>query len=133
MVTTNWQPQLAKSTNIQLGNIAQQVSGLAIGSIASFGGIPQVAQIGQGLTEASNNYSIYNQYAVANPRNNFSIPGVLYPDFRARKGYQNPLQIRLDGASAALRGSVKSLIQRRVMLQHVGMMLLKRGRHLEIR
>lgn len=120
MVTTNWQPQLAKSTNIQLGSAAQQLSGLAIGSVASFGGIPQVAQIGQSLTGTSNNYSIYNRFAVADPRNNFSIPGVLYPDFRARKGYQNPLQIRLDGTSAALRGSVKSLVLAAANAAYVG-------------
>jgi hypothetical protein len=111
---------LAKSTNIQLGNVAQQLTGLAIGSLASFGGIPQVAQIGQSIVDSSNNYSILSTYAVADPRNNFSIPGVAYPDFRARKGYRNPLEIRLDGASAATRGSIKAAIYAAANASYVG-------------
>jgi len=111
---------LAKSTNIQLGNVAQQLTGLAIGSLASFGGIPQVAQIGQSIVDSSNNYSIRSTYAVADPRNNFSIPGVAYPDFRARKGYKNPLEIRLDGASAATRGSIKAAIYAAANASYVG-------------
>jgi hypothetical protein len=111
---------LAKSTNIQLGNIANQITGLAIGSLASFGGIPQVAQIGQSIVDNSTNYSIRSTYAVADPRNNFSIPGVAYPDFRARKGYKNPLEIRLDGASAATRGSIKAAIYAAANASYVG-------------
>jgi hypothetical protein len=111
---------LAKSTNIQLGNIANQITGLAIGSLASFGGIPQVAQIGQSIVDNSTNYSIRSTYAVADPRNNFSIPGIAYPDFRARKGYKNPLEIRLDGASAATRGSIKAAIYAAANASYVG-------------
>lgn len=111
---------LAKSTNIQLGNVTQQLTGLAIGSLASFGGIPQVAQIGQSIVDSSNNYSIRSTYAVADPKNNFSIPGVAYPDFRARKGYRNPLEIRLDGASAATRGSIKAAIYAAANASYIG-------------
>ena len=100
-----WQPKLAQTTNIQLGNLVQNIAGFGTNLLGSQTGIPQVAQVGNSLLELSNNYSVKQQYAVAELGANRDFPGVLYPDFRARKGY-NPPMIRLDGASAALRGSV---------------------------
>jgi len=101
----SWQSKLAQTTNIQLGNMAQNIAGFGTNLLGSVTGIPQVAQVGNSLLELSNNYSVKNQYAVAELGSNRDLPGVMYPDFRARKGY-NPPMIRLDGASAALRGSI---------------------------
>lgn len=100
-----WQSKLAHTTNIQLGNITQNIAGFSTNILGSQTGIPQVAQVGNSLLESSNNYSVKNQYAVAELRSNRDIPGVQYPDFRARKGYIPPL-FRLDGTSAATRGSI---------------------------
>jgi len=104
-----WLPQTAQTTNIQPGDILLRASGVALNSISSLSGIPQVAQIGQSMLNGSDNYSIYDQYQVANVANNKPIFGVKYPDFRSRKGYgTNPVGTRLDGLGAALRGSIKA-------------------------
>ena len=104
----NWKPQLATTTNIQLEDIGQQALGLGANAIASLAGIPQVAQVGQSFLSLTNVSDIRSQFAVAAVGNNRPLPGVQYPDFRSRKGYGNPLQVRLDGGSAALRGSFKA-------------------------
>jgi hypothetical protein len=104
-----WLPQTAQTTNIQPGDILLRASGVALNSVSSLSGIPQVAQIGQSMLNGSDNYSIYNQYQVADAGNNKPIFGVKYPDFRSRKGYgTNPIGTRLDGLGAALRGSIKA-------------------------
>ena len=104
-----WLPQSPQTTNIQPGNIFQRISGLAVNSISSLSGVPQIAQIGQSMLNSSDNYSIYNQYQVAAVGNNKPIFGVNYPDFRSRKGYRtNPIGTRLDGLGASLRGSIKA-------------------------
>jgi hypothetical protein len=104
-----WLPQTAQTTNIQPGDILLRAAGVAANSLSSLSGIPQVAQIGQSMLNASDNYSIYNQYQVADAGNNKPIFGVKYPDFRSRKGYRtNPVGTRLDGLGAALRGSIKA-------------------------
>jgi hypothetical protein len=100
-----WSSGLAQTTNIQLGNVVQNIAGFGTNLLGSVTGIPQVAQVGNSLLELGNNYSVKNQYAVAELRSNRDQPGVAYPDFRSRKGYIPPL-VRVDGASAALRGSV---------------------------
>ena len=101
----SWQSKPAQTTNIQLGNIVQNIAGFGTNLLGSQMGIPQVAQVGNSLLDLSTNYSVKNQYAVAELHANRDLPGVMYPDFRARKGYVPPM-IRLDGASAALRGSI---------------------------
>ena len=104
-----WLPQTAHTTNIQPGDILLRAAGVALNSVSSLSGIPQVAQIGQSMLNGSDNYSIYNQYQVADAGNNKPIFGVKYPDFRSRKGYRtNPVGTRLDGLGAALRGSIKA-------------------------
>ena len=104
-----WLPQTAQTTNIQPGDILLRAAGVALNSVSSLSGIPQVAQIGQSMLNGSDNYSIYNQYQVADAGNNKPIFGVKYPDFRSRKGYRtNPVGTRLDGLGAALRGSIKA-------------------------
>lgn len=104
-----WLPQTAQTTNIQPGDILLRAAGVALNSVSSLSGIPQVAQIGQSMLNGSDNYSIYNQYQVADAGNNKPIFGVKYPDFRSRKGYgTNPVGTRLDGLGAALRGSIKA-------------------------
>ena len=104
-----WKSGLAQTTNIQLGNVVQNIAGFGTNLLGSVTSIPQVAQVGNSMLELSNNYSVKNQYAVANLESNRDFPGVAYPDFRARKGYFPPL-VRLDGTSAALRGSVIAAI-----------------------
>ena len=109
----DWRPAEPKTTNITLGGIAQRATGTAISSLSGLGGVPQVAQIGQSLTNSSENYSIKQQYAVSNITQMKPIPGVKYPDFRARKynlkGSDDSnialVTTRIDGTSAAIRGS----------------------------
>jgi hypothetical protein len=112
----DWSPAQSKTTNITLGSIAQRATGTAIGSLSGLGGVPQVAQVGQSLTDASENYSVKQQYAVSditqmNRKGLFAA--VKYPDFRARKynlqGGDSNIALtttRLDGTSAAIRGSI---------------------------
>ena len=104
----NWTPLRAKTTNITIGNIAQKLTGLAAGSIGSLSGIPQVAQIGQSLTDSSENYSVKSTYAVSSLKAMKSTDniGIKFPDFRARKfgGDSNALATkRLDGTAVSLR------------------------------
>ena len=96
-----WQSKVADTTNIQIGGIgnAKQV---VVNSFSSFAGIPQIAQVGNSMKESGVN-SPKNQYAVSALGSYNDIPGIKYPDFRARKGLE---LIRLDGASAVTRGSV---------------------------
>lgn len=109
-IASNWIPLQSKTTNITPGSLLQSATGTAIGSLGSLGGIPQVTQIGQSITDSSKNYSIKSSYAVAAETQMKPIPGVQYADFRARKfvfkGADTNIggtTIRLDGASAALR------------------------------
>lgn len=111
----DWTPAQSKTTNITIGGIAQRATGTAVGSLSGFGGVPQVAQVGQSLTDASENYSVKQQYAVSditqmNRKGVFAA--VKYPDFRARKynlqGGDSNIALtttRLDGTSAAIRKS----------------------------
>jgi hypothetical protein len=113
-----WTPLAPKGSNIQPGGIAQQLTGFGISSAASFFGIPQVAQVGNELLELSENYSPYNRYNVGTARSMRPLPGVKYADFRSRKFVkgdsisetilENIAGTRLDGTSAALRGSLKA-------------------------
>jgi len=116
-----WTPLQAKTTNITLGNVAQKAAGFAAGAIGSLSGIPQVAQVGQSLTDSSTNYSIKSTYAVAAPNAMKSTDniGIKFPDFRARKfptkkdAQGNKIENadiklgiaskRVDGAASALR------------------------------
>jgi hypothetical protein len=102
-------PSIATTTNIQLGNVAQQLAGIGTNILGSLSGIPQVTQIGNSLLELSDNYSIYSKYAVADVSSMRSLPGLQYPDFRSTKGFRAPLEVRIDGASAVLRGSKKAI------------------------
>ena len=66
---------------------------------------PVTIRLGQSIINSTNRNSIYQQYAVANPRNNFKIPGLQYQDFRSFKGWDTAaiIEKRIDGASAILR------------------------------
>jgi hypothetical protein len=98
-----WSAQLAETTNIQLGNTAQNVAGYSTNLLSGATGIPQVAQVGNSLLGSSTNYSPLRQFQVSQLNSYRDIPGIAYPDFRARKpGFSR----RLDGTSAATRGSV---------------------------
>jgi hypothetical protein len=104
------------NTNIQIDNVAgalgQRLTGIASTAIASQLGVPQVAQIGQSLTQASENYNPGLFYTSVPFTNLNKIPGVLYQDFRSRKGYSTRTitSLRLDGASAVTRNLKKPWI-----------------------
>lgn len=101
----SWSSQIATTNNIQLKSVAKKAGGIAISALGGVAGIPQVVQIGSSLFGESTTYSVsaLDQYN--------DVPGVLYPDHRARKGGEtwNPLLNRRDGASAAARGSLVAL------------------------
>lgn len=90
--------------NVQPGNSAQQLTGLAALSLASNLGIPQVAQVGQSVI-SQGNYDVASQYNAVPFTNLNKIPGVAYQDFRARKGFDSVdlISKRLDGGAAATR------------------------------
>lgn len=90
--------------NVQAGNSAQQLTGLAALSLASNLGIPQVGQIGQSVI-GQGNYDVASQYNAVPFTNLNKFPGVVYADFRARKGFDSVdlISKRLDGGAAATR------------------------------
>jgi hypothetical protein len=97
------------NTNVTMDNIGgllfQRTTGLASTAIASQLGIPQVAQIGQSLIQSSENYNQGFIYTSVPFTNLNKLPGILYQDFRSRKGYsaRTATAIRLDGAAAIAR------------------------------
>ena len=101
-----WEPYgPALSTNIDGSIAAQRLLAATITAGASIAGIPQLAQI----TLSSFKNVPTGLYAVPPASAINNIPGVSIPDFRSRKGYgPQSIQIRLDGLSAATRGSVKA-------------------------
>jgi hypothetical protein len=114
-----WASKRSETTNIQLGNIIQNIAGFGTNVLGSATGIPQVAQVGNSLLGASTNSSPLEQYAVSELGSYRDIPGILYPDFRARKGYIPPMN-RVDGASAALRGSILAGVYAAASLSPLG-------------
>jgi len=104
------------NTNIQLDNVGgvlgQRLTGIASTTLGSQLGVPQVAQIGQSLTQASENYNPGLFYTSVPFTNLNKLPGVLYQDFRSRKGYSTRTltSLRLDGSSAVTRNLKKPWI-----------------------
>lgn len=92
--------------NVEAGNSAQQLTGLAALSLASNLGIPQVGQIGQSVI-GQGNFDVASQYNAVPFTNLNKLPGVAYQDFRARKGFDSVdlISKRLDGGAAATRRS----------------------------
>jgi hypothetical protein len=90
--------------NVQPGNSAQQLTGLAALSLASNLGIPQVGQVGQSVI-GQGNYDVASQYNAVPFINLNKLPGIAYQDFRARKGFDSVdlISKRLDGGAAAVR------------------------------
>lgn len=90
--------------NVQPGNSAQQLTGLAALSLASNLGIPQVGQVGQSVI-GQGNFDVASQYNAVPFTNLNKLPGVAYQDFRARKGFDSVdlISKRLDGGAAAVR------------------------------
>jgi hypothetical protein len=96
--------------NVEAGNSAQQLTGLAALSLASNLGIPQVGQVGQSVI-GQGNYDVASQYNAVPFTNLNKLPGVAYQDFRARKGFDSVdlISKRLDGGAAATRrGDLKT-------------------------
>lgn len=99
-----WASPAAETTNIQLSNVAAAGAGFVVSSLAGIAGLPQVVQVGSSIFGDVIHSSTFAVSALDQYNN---LPGVLYPDHRARKGKNNwnPLLNRRDGASAALRKS----------------------------
>lgn len=101
------------SRNVEAGNSAQQLTGLAVLSLASNLGIPQVAQLGQSVV-GQGNYDVASQYNAVPFTNLNKFPGITFPDFRARKGFDSAdlISKRADGASAVTRGTLGEIKDR---------------------
>ena len=96
---------VSDSTNIELGNEAARTAAiLGLNAISGFSGSPRAFQLGAAGIRALENESA--RYATVPFKNLKRMPFEVYPDFRARKGWQEgaALNKRLDGASAAARG-----------------------------
>ena len=114
-VWARWQAPEASSTNVTAGGIGTKLLGSAILGAASGLGVPQVAQFGQAVFQnglSTENSIDIPQYSTLTLDQLKPFPGVLYSDFRSRRILKNfgkdLLGIRLDGASAVLRGSFKA-------------------------
>lgn len=124
----NWRANDFIHTNVDIKTPIANVLGLAALSAGSLLGIPQIGQIGTALIDGyedslSGTYSTLPLNKLTNklfPNTNITSP-ILYPDFRSRINISNDSNvsggdqalayaraIRLDGFSAALRGSVKA-------------------------
>lgn len=108
-----WTAGEPSATNISLGTVS--VTGIGIGAsiIGSLSGVPQVTQITNSLLNLTPP-SLTSTYTTLEKSQFKPVPGVQYSDFRSRLILQNTLQnstkIRLDGASATLRGSKRAAI-----------------------
>lgn len=125
---TNWTPSQFIHTNVNIQTSLNNLYGLASVAAGSLMGIPQIGQVGAALINGFDDTlsGTYRTLPLDKLTNNL-IPGtdittpVLYPDFRSRINVSldsnlavgNQLlsyaqSIRLDGLSAALRGSIKA-------------------------
>lgn len=124
----NWRAGDFIHTNVNIKTPIANILGLASLSAGSLLGIPQIGQIGVSLIEGFEN-SLSGTYSTLplNKLTNKLFPGtniispILYPDFRSRMNIATDSNVsagdqalayarsvRLDGFSAALRGSVKA-------------------------
>ena len=124
----NWTPSQYVHTNVNLNTTINNVLGLASVTAGSLLGIPQIGQVGAALINGfddtlSGTYRTLPLNKLTNklfPGININTP-VLYPDFRSKLnisldsevGVGNQLlsyaqSVRLDGFSAAFRGSIKA-------------------------
>ena len=139
---SNWTAGKPVHTNVNLKNTATNLLGLAALSFGSITGIPQIGQVGESLIDGLEN-SLSGRYTTLPlnrltnklfPNTNISTP-VLYPDFRSRLNIQlddktgvslgNQLLAygtsrRMDGLSAATRGSVKAGVYSALTVTPVG-------------
>lgn len=124
-----WAAGKAVHTNVNLKNTGANLLGLAALSAGSIVGIPQIGQVGQAVIESAENtlsgrYTTLPFISLTNNIVGTRIPsGILYPDFRSKLNIdpkkENAVSTgdqilafgatrRLDGYSAALRGSIKA-------------------------
>lgn len=124
----NWTPSQYVHTNVNLNTTINNVLGLASVAAGSLLGIPQIGQVGAALINGFDD-TLSGTYRTLplNKLTNKLFPGiniptpVLYPDFRSKLnisldsevGVGNQLlsyaqSVRLDGFSAAFRGSIKA-------------------------
>jgi len=103
------------NTNTQFLDAGQRLLGIATLSAASFLGVPQLAQIPNGMIDITTKNSVYREYATSPLDQLNDIPGIKYQDFRLRKGTLTGnagtiLTRRLDGTAAATRKSITAAI-----------------------
>jgi hypothetical protein len=104
-----------QNTNIQIEDAGKRTLAVAALSAASFLGVPQLAQIPNGILDIANKNSVYREYATSPINQLNDIPGIKYQDFRLRKGaftgnFATVLSKRLDGTAAATRLSPTAMI-----------------------
>jgi hypothetical protein len=104
-----------QNTNIQIEDASKRTLAVAALSAASFLGVPQLAQIPNGILDIANKNSVYREYATSPIDQLNDIPGIKYQDFRLRKGaftgnFATVLSKRLDGVAAATRLSPTATI-----------------------
>jgi hypothetical protein len=101
---------LGNNTNRTLANSAADIANAASLGLISNAGIPQVSQLAQSAIRLTDSATPGELYSLTPFENKTPLPGVKFPDFRTRlsKHPSNPLDTRLDGASAALRGSARA-------------------------
>lgn len=104
-----------QNTNIQIEDAGKRTLAVAALSAASFLGVPQLAQIPNGILDIANKNSVYREYATSPINQLNDIPGIKYQDFRLRKGaftgnFATILSKRLDGVAAATRLSPTATI-----------------------
>jgi hypothetical protein len=114
----NWQPKQPEHTNQSAATIGKQIIGMAGGSVASLVGVPQISQATNAILNMSDGLSNpYRTLPLNNINKNF-ILGRTNVDFRTipyiELNGKDPASIsgllprRMDGLSAATRGSIKA-------------------------
>ena len=99
---------LGNNTNKTLENSARDLTNSAVLGLSSNLGIPQVTQTLQSSIRATDGDTPGQLYTLTPFENKVPLPGVKFPDFRSRVSTSSiPLNTRLDGASAALRGGIR--------------------------
>lgn len=129
---SNWTAGKWAHTNVNLKTTAGNIFGFASLAAGSLFGIPQIGQVGEAITNDAEN-SLSGTYTTLPFDKLKPSPFIKYSDFRSRTnvdlnanpglGQQTLAYVtsrRLDGASAALRGSAKAAIYSAAAVSPIG-------------
>jgi hypothetical protein len=116
----NWQPKATEHTNQSIATLGRQLTGMAAGSVASLAGVPQISQAtnailnyGDGLSSPYRSLPLnnINKKLIAG-RTNIDFRSIPYIDLQGKdpSTITGLMPRRLDGLSAALRGSGKAAV-----------------------